>query len=46
MPDVLHDLPIKAPLDRVFQAVSTSDGLDCWWTKRSVGKPSEGTEYE
>ena len=46
MPDVFHDLPIKAPLDRVFQAVSTSHGLDCWWTKRSVGKPSEGAEYE
>lgn len=46
MPDVLHDLPIKAPLVRVFQAVSTAPGLDCWWTKRSAGKPAEGAEYE
>jgi uncharacterized protein YndB with AHSA1/START domain len=46
MPDILHDLPIKASLDRVFQAVSTPQGLDCWWTERSGGKPTEGAEYE
>jgi uncharacterized protein YndB with AHSA1/START domain len=46
MPDILHDLPIKASLDRVFQAVSTPQGLDCWWTKRSGGKPTAGAEYE
>ena len=46
MPDIFHDLPIKASLDRVFQAVSTAEGLDCWWTKRSDGKPSHGAEYE
>ena len=39
VPDILHDFPIKAPLDRVFQAVSTPEGLDRWWTKRSEGKP-------
>ena len=46
MPDVLLDLPIKTPIDRVFQAVSTAHGLDCWWTKRSSGTPAEGEEYE
>ena len=46
MPDILHDLPIKVPMPRVFQAISTSRGLDCWWTKRSAGEPSEGAEYE
>ena len=46
MADILLDLPVKAPLDRVFQAVSTPHGLDCWWTKRSTGKPVEGAEYE
>jgi hypothetical protein len=30
----------------VFQAVSTPAGLDQWWTKRSAGAPSVGTEYE
>jgi uncharacterized protein YndB with AHSA1/START domain len=46
VPDVLHDLPINAPRDRVFQAVSTPQGLDVWWTKRSAGTPAVGAEYE
>lgn len=46
MPDVLLDFPIRAPIDRVFQAVSTSHGLDYWWTKQSAGEPSVGAEYE
>jgi uncharacterized protein YndB with AHSA1/START domain len=46
MPDVLLDLPIRAPIDRVFQAVSTPRGLDCWWTKQSAGSPAEETEFE
>jgi len=46
MPDVLQDFPIKAAPDRVFQAVSTPEGLDRWWTLRSSGTPSPGAEYE
>ncbi len=46
MADIFHDFPIKAPLDRVFQAVSTPQGLDCWWTQRSAGEPAEGEEFE
>jgi uncharacterized protein YndB with AHSA1/START domain len=46
MPDILQDFPIKAPANRVFQAVSTPAGLDRWWTQRSVGEPREGAEYE
>ena len=46
MADIFHELPIKAPLDRVFHAVSAPEGLDTWWTKRSAGKPEEGAEYE
>ena len=45
MPDIFHDFPIKASPGRVFQAVSTPGGLDCWWTERSAGTPSEGAEY-
>jgi uncharacterized protein YndB with AHSA1/START domain len=43
--DILHDLPIKAPIERVFRAVSTPEGLDAWWTKRSSGKPEPGAAY-
>ena len=46
MSDILHELPIKAPLDRVFHAVSTPAGLDTWWTKHSTGVPEEGARYE
>ena len=46
MADILHDLPINAPLERVFHAVSMPEGLDTWWTKRSAGQPREGAEYE
>lgn len=46
MADIFHDFPVRAPLDRVFRAVSTSEGLDTWWTKRSAGRPEPGAEYE
>lgn len=46
MADIYHDFQIKAPLNRVYDAVSTSHGLDEWWTKRSSGEPIEGAEFE
>jgi uncharacterized protein YndB with AHSA1/START domain len=46
MPDIFHDFPIKAPPERVFEAVSTPHGLDCWWTKSSAGEAAEGAEFE
>ena len=46
MPDIFHDFPIKAPIDRVFRAVTTPEGLDTWWTKRSTGTPQKDREYE
>jgi uncharacterized protein YndB with AHSA1/START domain len=45
MPDILHDLPVRAAPARVFAAVSMPAGLDRWWTKRSEGTPREGAEY-
>jgi uncharacterized protein YndB with AHSA1/START domain len=46
MADILHDFPIRAARDRVFDAVSAPRGLDTWWTKRSAGSPKLGAEYE
>ncbi|MEM7482332.1 MAG: SRPBCC domain-containing protein [Acidobacteriota bacterium] len=46
MLEILHDLPIQAPLSRVFRAISTPEGLDLWWTKASTGMPTVGSEYE
>lgn len=38
MPEILHEFPIFAPPDRVFEAISTPEGLDRWWTLTSAGK--------
>jgi uncharacterized protein YndB with AHSA1/START domain len=46
MADIMQDFPTKATASQVFQAVSTPQGLDRWWTKKSAGKPAEGEEYE
>jgi uncharacterized protein YndB with AHSA1/START domain len=46
MPDILHDFPLKAPIDRVYRAVTSPEGLDAWWTKRSAGRPEPGAEYQ
>ena len=46
MADIYHDFPIRVPPERVYQAVSTPRGLDAWWTQRSAGTPTVGTEYE
>jgi len=46
MADILHQFPIKASARQVFQAMATPAGLDSWWTKRSIGEPVEGAEYE
>ena len=46
MADIFQDFPIKAPIERVYRAVSTPEELDRWWTKRSAGAPVDGAEYE
>ncbi len=45
MPDIYHDFRIFAPPERVFEAISSPQGLDNWWTKRAEGAPVAGTTY-
>ena len=45
MPDILHDLSIRAPVASVWRGVATPDGLDAWWTLKSSGQPEPGAEY-
>lgn len=45
MADILHDFPINASPQRVFEAVATPQGLDTWWTLTSTGAPQLGNEY-
>ena len=46
MADLFHYFPINAPLEKVYEAVSTPKGLNIWWSKSSVGKPSQGDTYK
>ncbi len=45
MADILHDLTVAAPIEKVFEAVATPTGLDEWWTEKSDGNPGPGEEF-
>lgn len=40
MPDILHELIVSAPPQRVFEMFTTAEGLSKWWTKRALGNVS------
>jgi hypothetical protein len=40
MADIFHNFPIEATTEKVFEAISCSEGLDKWWTKGSAVNPS------
>jgi len=42
MIDIIHRIGIKAPLSRVYDAVSTPDGVAGWWTKDTTGRAGQG----
>jgi uncharacterized protein YndB with AHSA1/START domain len=42
MVDILHRVGIKAPLDEVYKALATRDGLAAWWTKTTQGESKVG----
>jgi uncharacterized protein YndB with AHSA1/START domain len=46
MADIFHELPIRAPIERVFHAISSPAGLDTWWTKTSSGRAAVDAAYE
>jgi hypothetical protein len=47
MPDIRHRVAISAPLDTVFDAVATTEGLSEWWTRGGVrGESSEGARLQ
>ncbi len=45
MPDIFHSFPINVFPDKVFEGISTSGGLDNWWTKHSEGRQESGATY-
>jgi len=42
MPDILHRVGVNASADRVFEALSTIEGLRHWWTTVTTGNPTQG----
>ncbi len=45
MPDIFHTFPVNASPGKVFEVISTSGGLDNWWTKSSEAEPETGGVY-
>jgi uncharacterized protein YndB with AHSA1/START domain len=43
MHDIVHQLTIAAPQEKVFEAVTTAAGLAQWWTADVAVDPSDGT---
>jgi uncharacterized protein YndB with AHSA1/START domain len=42
MPDILHKVAAKAPMDAFYKALTTIDGLSGWWTTETEGDPQVG----
>ena len=42
MPDIMHLIKIPAPPDRVYQALTTSEGIRNWWTRDADLDPKVG----
>ena len=43
MADILHRVGVKAPIDKVYQALTTRDGLAGWWTRETKGDSKVGS---
>ena len=42
MADIIHRMSIKAPLSKVYAAISTVEGIAGWWTKETSGESRPG----
>ena len=42
MADIRHRVGIGAPQDRIYQALTTPEGLSGWWTREVGGDPGVG----
>ena len=45
MPDIYQDVRMAASPARIFDGVSTPDGLMKWWARACAGVPEVGAEY-
>lgn len=40
--DILHRVGIKAPIDEVYKALATPEGVSAWWTEETTGDREVG----
>ena len=47
MANIRHRVVISAPVERVYEAIATKEGISNWWTRDGVrGESSEGSKLE
>jgi uncharacterized protein YndB with AHSA1/START domain len=46
MPDILHLVGIAAEPQRVFEALTTVEGVRNWWDEKASGEAAEGGTFE
>ena len=46
MVDINHRIGIRAPIEKVYQALATVDGVAGWWTADTTGTAKEGGDVE
>jgi uncharacterized protein YndB with AHSA1/START domain len=42
MTDIRHNVVIKATSEKVYEAITTQEGLAHWWAKQTTAKPEIG----
>ncbi len=42
MVDIIHRIGIKAPISKVYAALSTAPGVAGWWTRETTGESTPG----
>jgi uncharacterized protein YndB with AHSA1/START domain len=42
MVDIIHRIGIKAPVSKVYEAVSTAEGIAGWWSRETTGESRLG----
>nr|MBX2844354.1 SRPBCC domain-containing protein [Flammeovirgaceae bacterium] len=46
MADIHHKFPVNASISKVFECISTPEGLDIWWGKSTKGIPKLNQIYQ
>ena len=42
MPDIIHNLVIKSTPGKIYEAITTQQGIESWWCKQTTAKPELG----